>query len=150
MAYTEPTPADLKARYPAFADVADATVQVYLDDTATSVDGGWMQGDYIPAKTALAAHNMALAGLGVQSETDGYAAAGVNRIRSGNFDVSFSESKVAAASGGGLDATVYGRAYLVILRRNRRGPRFIAAPFAPYGYGPLAQQNDGDILPWGS
>lgn len=148
MAYTEPTPADLKTRYPAFADVADATVQVYLDDTATSVDGSWAEGDYIPAKTAKAAHEMALAGIGVRSEVDGWAQAGINRVRSGQLDVSFSDSKSARASGGTLAATAYGQAYMRILKRNKGGPRLAGGAACADGWGPLAQLNDGGILPW--
>jgi hypothetical protein len=150
MAYTEPTPADLKTRYPAFADVADATVQVYLDDTVTSVDGSWREADYIPAKAALAAHNMALASIGVRSEVDGYAAAGVNRIRSGQVDISISDAKAARASGGGLDATVYGQAYKRILKRNKGGPRLAGGIARVDGWGPTAQLNNGGVLPWAS
>lgn len=148
MAYTEPTPDDLKARYPAFADVADATVQVYLDDTVTSVDGSWREADYIPAKVAKAAHEMALVGIGKRSEAEGWAAAGLNRIQSGNFNASFSDAKVSAASGGTLKATPYGQAYLRILKRNKGGPRVVPARLPAGGWGPTAQQNDGGILPW--
>lgn len=148
MAYTEPTPADLKTRYPAFANVADATVQTYLDDTATSVDGSWREGDYIPAKVAKAAHEMALAGIGERSEVAGFAAAGVNRIRSGNLDVSISDSRAARASGGTLDATPYGQAYRRILKRNKGGPRLVGGPAPRCGWGPTAQLNDGGVLPW--
>lgn len=148
MAYTEPTPADVKARYPAFADVADETVQVHLDDTATSVDVSWREADYIPAKAALAAHTMALAGIGARSEVEGFAAAGVNRVRSGNFDVSISDSRASRASGGTLDATPYGQAYKRILKRNKGGPRLAGGPAPACGWGPTAQQNDGVVLPW--
>lgn len=148
MAYTEPTPADLKARYPAFADVDDATVQVYLDDTVTSVDGSWREADYIPAKVAKAAHEMALLGIGKRSEAEGWAASGLTRLKSGNLDVAFSDAKVAKASGGTLDATPYGQAYKRILKRNKGGPRVVPARLSPRGWGPTAQQNDGGVLPW--
>lgn len=148
MAYTEPTPADLKTRYPAFADVADATVQTYLDDTATSVDGSWREGDYIPAKVAKAAHEMALAGIGTRSEVDTWAAAGLNKVKSGNLDVSFSDAKVARASAGTLDATAYGQAYKRILKRNKGGPRLVGGRAPACGWGPTAQLNDGGVLPW--
>lgn len=148
MAFTEPTPADLKTRYPAFADVADATVQTYLDDTATSVDGSWREADYIPAKVAKAAHEMALAGIGARSEVDGYAAAGLTSVKSGAFDVSFSAAKVARASGGTLDATPYGQAFRRILKRNKGGPRLAGGVARGCGWGPTAQQNNGGVLPW--
>lgn len=149
MAYTEPTPADLKTRYPAFADVADATVQTYLNDTVTSVDGSWREADYIPAKAAKAAHEMALAGIGARSEVEGWAAAGLTRIKSGNFDAGFSDAAVARASGGTLDATPYGQAFKRILRRNKGGPRLAGGVAHCDGWGPTAQQNNGVRLPWG-
>lgn len=150
MAYTEPTAADLKTRYPAFASVADATVETYLGDAGSYVDQSWREADYIPAKVAMAAHLMALAGIGTRSEAATYAAAGINRIRSGNFDVSLSDSVVAKASGSGLEATAYGEAYKRLLRKNKGGPRVAIAPAPADGWGPLAQLNNGGIVPWAS
>lgn len=144
MPYDVPTVQNLVARYPAFATVPVDTVALHIADAAgAGVDTSWREADYGPAICALAAHNMALLGLGDIDETQKYAAAGVNRIRSGNFDASFSESRVKAASSGGFDATVYGRLYKTMLRRNRAGPRII-------GPGSTALQNDGGILPWAS
>lgn len=150
MAYVEPTPADLQARYPAFAGVADATIQIHLDDTASAVDQSWPEVDYIPAKVAKAAHEMALVGIGAQDEVAAYAQLGVARLRSGNLDVTLSESAVSRSSGGGLDATVYGQAYKRILRRVKGGPRLAGGPARVDGWGPTAQLNDGGILPWAS
>lgn len=126
MAYTEPTARDLVTRYPAFSGVPVDTVETYLGDTG-EVGTNWAEADYIPAKCALAAHKMALLGIGSRTEAEGYAAAGVNRVKSGNFEVSFSDSRVAKASGGGLDATIYGTIYKRLLRRNQAGPRVIGA-----------------------
>lgn len=127
MAYEIPTAADLVARYPAFADVAESTIAVHIADAATSaVDTSWAEAEYAPAIAAKAAHEMALLGLGAQSESAGYAAAGVTSIRSGNFQAQFSADAVKKASGGGLDATVYGLAYKRLLKRNRGGPRVVA------------------------
>jgi hypothetical protein len=126
MAYDLPTVADLIARYPAFAAVAEATINIHLADAATSVDTSWIEADYAPAITALAAHNMALLGIGAHGETAGYARAGVTRIRSGNFDASFSEGAVAKASGGEFNATPYGRTYRTLLQRSKGGPRVVA------------------------
>lgn len=129
MAYTIPTAANLKARYPAFAAVADATVDVYLGDAARErVDTSWIEADYAPAIMAAAAHEMALLGLVTQSETASHIAAGVTSIRSGNFQATFSADAVKRASGGGLDATPYGQAYKRFLRRNKSGPRVVAQP----------------------
>jgi len=127
MAYTIPTAADLIAKYPAFADVATATVDAHIADASVqAVDTSWPEEYYAAAIAAKAAHEMALLGLGVQSESSGYAAAGVTSIRSGNFQASFSADAVKKASDGGLDATAYGRAYKSLLRKAKGGPRVIA------------------------
>lgn len=64
MPYTTPTATQLKARYPKFASVADATVDAVIADALRSVDNTWVEGDYQPAIMALAAHMMVLEGLG--------------------------------------------------------------------------------------
>lgn len=126
MAYTIPTPADLKARYPAFAAVADLTIQTYIDDASTqSVDTSWIEADYSLAIAAKAAHEMALVNIGSHGEAAGYAAAGLTSVRSGNFQASFAESAVGRANRGGLDATPYGRVYKRLLRRSKGGPRVV-------------------------
>jgi hypothetical protein len=100
MAHEVPTAADLKARYPAFADVADATVDIHIADASTTgVDTSWLEADYAPAISALAAHNMALLNIGAHGEAAGYARQGLTRIRSGSFDASFSDKAVSRASG---------------------------------------------------
>lgn len=127
MAYTIPTAADLIARYPAFANVATGTIDVHIADASTSaVDRSWIEADYSAAIAAKAAHEMALLGLGAQSESAGYAAAGVTSIRSGNFQASFSADAVRKASGGSLDATPYGQAYKRLLKKSKGGPRVVA------------------------
>jgi len=127
MAYTEPTPADLKARYPAFAGVGDPTLQLYLDDAADMVSPSWLERDYIPAKCALAAHRMALLGIGATSQIDQFALSGVERVKSGALDVSLSAAKVAQSATGGLRSTPYGRAFRIMLLRNAGGPRVVGA-----------------------
>lgn len=125
MAYDLPTAADLITRYPAFADVAVETIDLHISDASSGADTSWVEADYAPAIAALAAHNMALLGIGAQGEVAGYARAGVTRIRSGNFDASFSEGAVVKASSGSFEATPYGRIYKVLLQRNRGGPRVV-------------------------
>lgn len=148
MAYEIPTAADLIARYPAFAAVAPETIEIHIADAAASgVDTSWAEADYAPAIVALAAHNMALLGLGDQGEAAGYAAAGVTSIRTGNFQASFSERRVNDASGGGFAATVYGRIYKVLLQRNRGGPRVVGGGTYDSAWGYRYQQNNGVILP---
>lgn len=148
MAYTVPTAADLIARYPAFSAVPSATIDVHIGDASTqAVDTSWAETDYAAAIAAKAAHEMALLGLGEQGEAAGYAAAGVTQIRSGNFQASFSGDAVKKASGGGLDATPYGRAYKRLLRKNKGGPRLAGGGVSVDPWGPLALQNNGLLLP---
>jgi hypothetical protein len=149
MAYTVPTAADLKVRYPAFAAVSDDTIAIHLADASTqAVDTSWSEGSYTPAIAAFAAHKMALLGIGEHGEAAGYARAGVTRIRSGNFDASFSERRVGQASSGKLDATPYGQEYQTLLRREKGGPRIVApAASVPYPWCPTGHTNDGTPLP---
>jgi hypothetical protein len=102
MAYTAPTAATLKTRYPAFAAVADATVTYWLTDSADyCVD--FADAIRARAEMALAAHRMASLGIGA-----GSIAQGVTQFRSGSFSASITD---AAASRTGYDATIYGREF---------------------------------------
>lgn len=149
MAYDIPTAADLIALYPAFTDVAEATITAHITRASTqAVDTSWAEVDYAPAIIDYAAHTMALAGLGAQDETAKYARAGVTGIRTGNFSANFSDKRVAKASGGGLDATTYGQSYKLALRRNKGGPRVVPGRAADCdGWCPTGQTVDG--TPWG-
>lgn len=142
MAYDKPTPADLKMRYPAFANVDDMTVQFWLTDAERFVDESWMELDYAPALEAVAAHNMLrvnVAGLTV-SKIAGLAAKGITQFKSGSFSAQLSDEVVAKIVAGGWESTPYGDDYLVLLRRNKSGmgvtgPGCVPAPcYAPFGY----------------
>lgn len=130
MPYTAPTPAELQARYPAFASVAEATIQVWLTDSERYVDTSWIEGDYQPAIMAHAAHQMALLSLGTQSAS-GAIPAGMTRWKSGVVDVTISEAAASQSAKGGYSATVYGREYLMLRRRSFAGPRIVAAGTLP-------------------
>lgn len=146
--YATPRPSDLAARYPAFASVPYATIALHIQDALTGADTSWNVADYQPAVMALAAHNMSLLGIGEQTEVAGYARQGLTGLRDGAFSMNLSDKAVGAACGGTFDATPYGRSYKVLLRRNKAGPRLASGPLPGGGWGPLAQQNDGWILPW--
>ena len=133
MPYEAPTVADLQARYPAFADVADATVQIWLNDAARFVDETWLEDDYQPATMAYAAHSMALLGIGAPTGA-GALPAGVTRFKSGAMDVTLSDSAASIAARGGLDATVYGREFKLLRRRNFSGPRLVPEEATTCGY----------------
>jgi hypothetical protein len=120
--YAKPLPGHLVARYPAFAAVPTATIQFWLTDAERSVDTSWSEGDYAAALMALAAHNMALAGIGTGAVGLASVPAGVTRMRSGSLDLSLTEAAANALITGGFAATRYGQEYQMLLRRNRGGP----------------------------
>lgn len=122
MAYTAPTPADLKARYPAFASVLDATIQIYLDQAnGGDVDESWFERDFSPAIQAAAAHRMARAGVLGSGAID--ASAGIDSFKSGAMSVQFNADAVKASVAGGWGSTPYGQQYAELLARNKAGPR---------------------------
>lgn len=129
MAYDAPTAAYLKARYPAFADVDDALIDVYVTDAVSSaVDASWREVDYQPAAAAFAAHRLASLGIGAHGQAADFARQGVANFRSGNFQVGFSADRAGAIARGELDATPYGQEYARLLRINRGGPRIVNGP----------------------
>lgn len=149
MAYETPTAAQLAARFPAFAGVPPETIDVHIADAvAMHVDTSWKETDYPIAAMAYAAHAMALLNIGDHGEVEEYAKAGVSSIKSGNFSASFDGAKVSAAAAGGLNATVYGRQYKLLLLRNRGGARVVSRNAAIEGDGAVQLQNNGVRWPW--
>lgn len=143
MAYDVPTAADLKARFPAFADVADATINLYIADA--QVDTTWIEADYAPAIMLWAAWAMTDVGIGTGGEVAGYIGSGVSRLKSGTLDVSFND---AAGSATGYLTNIYGRRYNELLRKNKGGTRTVVGTVCDGGWGPTGILNDGGILPW--
>lgn len=129
MAYVDPTPNDLRTRYPAFADVPESRIQYWLDDAHRYVDQTWSEPDYAPALIARAAHSMAEAG-----EAPGAVQLpeGVTKFKSGAFDAEISADAVKLSLTGGLQATRYGRDFLDLLKR--RGTGMGVAPAAPFAF----------------
>lgn len=118
-------PATLKLRYPAFAAVPDATVQYWLTDAARIVTDAWGD-DQEPGTLALAAHSMATTP-GVVAGGSGSAQipAGVTSFKSGTVSLTFSDAAAAQSASGGYQATVYGKEFAVMLRRNVGGPLLV-------------------------
>lgn len=140
MAYTEPTAADLKMRYPAFAAVDDAVITYWLTDAHRFVDQTWPDTDYAPALIAVACHEMighSIAGV-TDSELKALLAAGVTDFQSGGregFRVSFSDDAIKSALSSEYDATIPGQEYMRLLRRNKMGMGVSAPGHVPYYYG---------------
>ena len=118
MAYVTPTLADFRSRYPAFDAVADATVQVWLDDGDVATTR-FSDTTRPQAVMLCAAHNLSMQGLG-----KGAVPAGVTSFKSGTFSATVSDG---LASKTGFAATVYGRDYLA-LARQFAGPRLAWEP----------------------
>ncbi|QTH19785.1 DUF4054 domain-containing protein [Rhizorhabdus wittichii] len=129
MAYTAPTPADLKMRYPAFAAVGDAVIQYWLDDALRFVTDCWIEDDRAAAMMAYAAHQMAMNGLG--GGIAGDLPAGLTRFRSGAMDVAFSDAAAARSAAGGYGATRYGQEFALLQRRSKGGARLVGCPARP-------------------
>lgn len=145
MAYDVPTAADLKTLFPAFLDVADVTVNAYLETAATeAADGSWREPQYRDAVMSFAAHRMAEIGIGAHGEAAGYARQGVSSIRSGNFAVALDADLAKSASAGELDATPYGRRYKRLVATEKGGPRVFPSTVSPgtaYGGNAFLQNN---------
>ena len=152
MSYELPTPAELKAFYPAFAAVPDDTIQLYIDRVSGpggDVDQSWPEGVYKAAVMAAAAHRMARngvlsAGASGGGSGGGESLDGVTSFKSGTFSVQISEAYVKAQVQGGWESTTWGQDYLELLERVKRGPRVTAPGVVPCcdGY------RDGPF-PWG-
>lgn len=150
MAYVAPTPAQFKARYPEFGTVADETVQIYLTEANRSVDETWTEGDYANAIMHLAAHKMAVAGIGTgpDSVANTGALSAYSQIRSGQLSLTRKVSSSGPDDGyGGYGSTRYGREFWMLLGQNRSGPRVAVSgdfgcvsgyakdfPFWPWAY----------------
>lgn len=119
MAYTAPTSATLKARYPAFAAVADVTVDYWLSEAAEDC-ASWPDSLRARGEMALAAHRMAELGI-----ITGAVPAGVTSFKSGTFSATVSDG---IASRTGYDATVYGREFRQLARNLFGGPRLAWQP----------------------
>lgn len=131
--YAKPAPGHLIMRYPAFAAVPQATIRYWLVDAERGVGTSWIEGDYAAGLMALAAHNMALAGLGTDAAALGGIPAGITTMKSGTLSLSFTEQAANARLGGGFGSTRYGAEYMILLRRNRGGPLVTPTGVLPTG-----------------
>lgn len=132
--YAKPLPGHLIARYPAFTAVPVSTIRVWLSDAERFVDTSWAEGDYAAALMSLAAHNMALAGIGTGNASLAGVPVGITRMKSGSFELGFTDAAANARMSGTFAATRYGQEYQTLLRRNRGGP-FVS----PTGVLPVAR-----------
>lgn len=132
MAYVAPTVAELKAAFPRFDAVAEATVQLWLDRAGRDVGETWTEGDYAHAIMLMAAHLMTTEGLGTGAEAEAAAAgaSGFQRMRSGSLELERAAG-TAAERNNPLLATTYGKRFVELARKNLRGPRITATGALP-------------------
>lgn len=116
MAYVEPTPASLKARFPVFSAVLDAVVQTAIDEAGRRVDQSWPEEDYTLAKSLYAAHVLTLDGQGTSREGK---MLGFKSVEIGPIKLERSTSD--ANSIGTLQSTSFGVRFAELLRANFGG-----------------------------
>jgi hypothetical protein len=120
MAYTPPTAAEVKARFPEFSAVADATVDAVLAEAGSFVDDSWIEADYKPAVMFYTAHELLMAGQGTSAAAKISQIGDFGRIKSG--DLEFSRQQGAAAAGDSADGTFgltkYGKKFLELRSRS--------------------------------
>lgn len=124
MAYVAPTPATFKARYPEFASVSDALVQLVLNDAIDQVGDTWFERDRARGQMLLAAHMLSMEGEPGRSRTgNGVGITGpVKRRKVGDVETEFAGAGSSAGGGSGSTSwyamSGYGQQYLLLLRQN--------------------------------
>jgi hypothetical protein len=121
MAYTEPTPDDIRARFPAFASLSDPTIQMFIDEAAPWVDDSWLEADRAPAIRFLTAHKMAAEGLLGTGQVANQISGLIKSESLGDASVTY-ENGMSTGQGSMDDAwlasTPYGRDYLRLRNAN--------------------------------
>lgn len=122
MAYTEPTFATFKARYPEFAPVSDDLVTLVLQEAIAQVGDTWVEKDRARAQMLLAAHTLTMEGEPGRTTTgQGSAGTGpIKRDKVGDVETEFATPTASNSSSGlsGYLLTAYGKAFLDLMRRN--------------------------------
>lgn len=122
MVWAPPSVATFKARFPEFASVEDATVQVFMDEAIMEVNDTWIEEYRTPGVLHLTAHLLASQGLGVSTPGDSGASVtgGVKRRTVGDVTTEFNGISSGGGSGlvGTYSTTRYGQRYLEMKRIN--------------------------------
>jgi hypothetical protein len=147
MAYTLPTPAEIKARFPAFAGVDNSVIQsVLTDEVPLYVGQNWInQANYTQGAMLYTAHALTLDGFGTGSEAiaAGKGLLGYQSITSGRLSLT-RFSKDGTSNVGSLSLTSYGQRFIEIRRINAPGPVVAADGTLPVNpWDATFQSNDG-------
>lgn len=111
------TTAEFKARFPEFDSIADARVQIFLDDAALVMDSGIWGGIYNLGQAYLAAHYLSLA----EKSSAGGSAATAGPVVSRSVDgvsVAYAGTPSAPSNSNAAyyNSTQYGQRYMVLLK----------------------------------
>ena len=127
MPYVVPTPAAFKARFPDFNPVADARIQIYLDDAVQDVGLSWRDDDRARGQMLLAAHLLTLQGEPTRSTTGNGTGSllqqgSVQTKKVGDVEKQYNQGLANGSSSGAKSAyyaqTPYGQEFWILLRRN--------------------------------
>lgn len=143
MAYTKPTPQNIKDRWPTiFGAVADGTIQIWIDTAALQVDESWLETDYTVGIELLAAHLMIENGIGAgaQAEANAGGMSAFQTIKSGQLTLTRgSTSQDGGSVPSPWNTTQFGIQWYWLARKNR--PPATVAVGGP-GCGPSAYAKD--------
>lgn len=123
MAYTEPSLADFRARFPEFDALDDALVQTVLDEAITEAGDNWPDRDRARAQLYLTAHILAAEG-GTQRTGTVTVGGEIKAHQVGGERTEYSTSSESASSAFGKSRTPYGDRYDELVRRNFGGSVF--------------------------
>lgn len=114
-------PDAFRARFPAFASVADAVVAGALAEAAPRVGAGWPAAEAAFGRMLHAAHTLTLDGQGgPEAELARAGALDLKALRSGTLHIERRDPAPDAAPGT-LGLTSYGRRFHEVVRRNSPG-----------------------------
>lgn len=115
-----PTAADLKARYPEFTGVSDATVTIIIGEVSPMVDSGWVSHDQAPGVLALAAHVLFTEGQLTRPSGGSIDPTGrvVMSRKVGDVAVTYGRNDGGGSKTSEYATSVYGRHFLRLLRLN--------------------------------
>jgi hypothetical protein len=114
---TPMTPAEFKLRYPQFATLDDAVIQLRLDDATLLMNEERWCDLYAMGQGLLAAHELTLAALNEQAGSTGGIANDVTSETAGNVSYTRSNDVVKATMESPYNATQYGQRWLFLARQ---------------------------------
>lgn len=122
MAYTAPTAAEVKARFPEFAAVDDSVINAVIAEAGSFVDDSWIEADATTAAMFYVAHELVMAGQGTSAAAKVAQVGDFSRIKSGDLEVQRNAGSAQVASANGtLGLSRYGLKFLELRGRSFPG-----------------------------